>query len=41
MAANVAPLAGAWIEINNMNQNLYEKIVAPLAGAWIEILLYK
>ena len=35
---SVAPLAGAWIEIDHSKYaNEYEK-VAPLAGAWIEIL---
>ena len=35
----VAPLAGAWIEIIPID-SLAEAInVAPLAGAWIEILL--
>ena len=33
----VAPLAGAWIEITNAC-NLHQiDRVAPLAGAWIEI----
>ncbi len=37
----VAPLAGAWIEIiiTNFNKALTE--VAPLAGAWIEITIFK
>ena len=34
---NVAPLAGAWIEIRRKNLKKSEKSVAPLAGAWIEI----
>ena len=34
----VAPLAGAWIEINRKNETKYEVNVAPLAGAWIEIV---
>ncbi len=34
---NVAPLAGAWIEISVKQQALHEEHVAPLAGAWIEI----
>ena len=33
----VAPLAGAWIEIDNWRANGFEILVAPLAGAWIEI----
>ena len=33
----VAPLAGAWIEINNMLYPPCLMEVAPLAGAWIEI----
>ena len=35
----VAPLAGAWIEIDPCKNARYEHIVAPLAGAWIEIKL--
>ena len=34
----VAPLAGAWIEIININIQYIVILVAPLAGAWIEIL---
>ena len=33
----VAPLVGAWIEIEEQYCHLYSKIVAPLVGAWIEI----
>ena len=33
----VAPLAGAWIEIQNREQGRSKETVAPLAGAWIEI----
>ena len=33
----VAPLAGAWIEIDARRSNSSTDIVAPLAGAWIEI----
>ena len=33
----VAPLAGAWIEIILYSQTTVLKSVAPLAGAWIEI----
>ena len=36
----VAPLAGAWIEIRNMNTDAAYNCVAPLAGAWIEIYYY-
>ena len=35
----VAPLVGAWIEIQNKCQKYGGKYVAPLVGAWIEILL--
>ena len=39
IGGNVAPLAGAWIEIF-VGVNLSNEIlVAPLAGAWIEICL--
>ena len=34
----VAPLAGAWVEIENRIKNLRIFGVAPLAGAWVEIL---
>ena len=34
---DVAPLAGAWIEISGSGNVSGEKTVAPLAGAWIEI----
>ena len=33
----VAPLAGAWIEIYNIQLFYRIPIVAPLAGAWIEM----
>ena len=33
----VAPLAGAWIEINPSIPISGQAKVAPLAGAWIEI----
>ena len=34
----VAPLAGAWIEIElNITFDISDTLVAPLAGAWIEI----
>ena len=35
--AEVAPLAGAWIEISMTRRALPLPPVAPLAGAWIEI----
>ena len=34
---DVAPLAGAWIEIIVTMPLLNNALVAPLAGAWIEI----
>ena len=34
----VAPLAGAWIEILMTDGTIETESVAPLAGAWIEIL---
>ena len=34
---NVAPLVGAWIEINSILKRRRIKVVAPLVGAWIEI----
>ena len=37
--AYVAPLAGAWIEINDQLRQAFLSWVAPLAGAWIEIEL--
>ena len=33
----VAPLAGAWIEMGNVQKDSLFIFVAPLAGAWIEI----
>ena len=33
----VAPLAGAWVEINCKIFYNILKIVAPLAGAWVEM----
>ena len=33
----VAPLAGAWIEIRETYAAQEAKLVAPLAGAWIEM----
>ena len=35
----VAPLVGAWIEIQTLKGRAKGKNVAPLVGAWIEILL--
>ena len=35
---NVAPLAGAWIEIALADEPLSMVSVAPLAGAWIEMI---
>ena len=34
----VAPLVGAWIEINSLRYYQRESEVAPLVGAWIEIV---
>ena len=36
-ASDVAPLAGAWIEISALGGETPTYKVAPLAGAWIEI----
>ena len=36
----VAPLAGAWIEIDEWVKQGEYYYVAPLAGAWIEITKY-
>ena len=36
-AKAVAPYAGAWIEIDDLNRKEKRKIVAPYAGAWIEM----
>ena len=33
----VAPLAGAWIEIDAVRHQFIFHAVAPLAGAWIEM----
>ena len=38
--ANVAPFAGAWIEIQEGQVLLQGWAVAPFAGAWIEIQGY-
>ena len=37
LADIVAPFAGAWIEIFNIDNVLKWRDVAPFAGAWIEI----
>ena len=34
----VAPLVGAWIEIDGAASTAFDISVAPLVGAWIEIL---
>ena len=40
MAYNVAPFAGAWIEIERVRLLRSHGVsVAPFAGAWIEIVL--
>ena len=39
MRKYVAPLVGAWIEIDNDKLDESEEVVAPLVGAWIEIKL--
>ena len=36
---NVAPFAGAWIEIYEIDGYPKSEAVAPFAGAWIEIFL--
>ena len=38
--SNVAPLVGAWIEINLLESLGIQDDVAPLVGAWIEIVLF-
>ena len=35
---NVAPFAGAWIEIRSVKEVKMAVKVAPFAGAWIEIV---
>ncbi len=37
----VAPLVGAWIEIDYLKTGVKADGVAPLVGAWIEILLLR
>ncbi len=39
MSRDVAPLAGAWIEIPNLFSWSSGSGVAPLSGAWIEIVV--
>ena len=34
----VAPLVGAWIEIDKFIAELNRRAVAPLVGAWIEMI---
>ena len=34
---DVAPCAGAWVEIHNPDVEFCDKRVAPCAGAWVEI----
>ena len=36
----VAPLAGAWVEIDLNGSGYMVAAVAPLAGAWVEIILW-
>ena len=36
-ALSVAPLVGAWIEIDDYPGKFFQYMVAPLVGAWIEI----
>ena len=38
---NVAPFAGAWIEISNMIPKIPACSVAPPRGAWIEIFIVR
>ena len=37
-SVQVAPFAGAWIEIRIADAAEVQRFVAPFAGAWIEIL---
>ena len=37
--AEVAPLAGAWIETPHDDIARFRRMVAPLAGAWIETVM--
>ena len=37
----VAPFAGAWIEISEEKGRRLIEVVAPFAGAWIEIDIYR
>ena len=34
---DVAPLAGAWVEMSVLAVSPEVSLVAPLAGAWVEI----
>ena len=34
---SVTPLAGVWIEINDLSELMANRNVTPLAGVWIEI----
>ena len=36
--AGVTPLAGVWIEIENIDSMVNRVYVTPLAGVWIEIV---
>ena len=38
---DVAPFAGAWIEMSHHAFTMSYSVVAPFAGAWIEIYEYK
>ena len=38
---NVAPFAGAWIEMQSCAVCADQAKVAPFAGAWIEIMLFR
>ena len=40
LVSGVAPLAGAWIEMGEVEKNRRVVSVAPLAGAWIEIDIF-
>ena len=37
LSIRVAPLAGAWVEIDRLCPVMHRSFVAPLAGAWVEI----
>ncbi len=38
MSALVAPLVGAWVEMEARKTDGMRNFVAPLVGAWVEIL---